>query len=289
MLAELNSTGLMYSRCRQQLRGFTTTPRAPSGHSRWSKIKHDKAKVDSQKNKARSVFSQEIATASRLFGGDPNANPRLADLITKAKREGFAKASIEAAIARGQGRSLSGANLESVTVEGMLPNNVAVIVECETDNKLRTLAGVRLVIKEHGGSTTPTSYLFTKKGVVTFEKKDGVGVEEVLEAALEAGAIDVEQDEVDRIVVSSEPEDLRSVGDALSKALHLSIATSKIISDPNEDTKVGVGSEEVAGELMEFLDELQEKESSVQSVAINVSQGSLKPDAWRDLMARITS
>lgn len=275
--------------CRLQLRSFSSSQYAGSGHSRWSKIKHDKAVVDSRKNKARSIFSQEIATASKLFGGDPNSNPRLADLITKAKREGFAKASIEAAIARGQGRSISGANLENVTVEGILPNNVAVIVECETDNKLRTLAEVRLAIKEHGGTTTPTSYLFTKKGVITFEKKDGVGVEEVLEAALEAGATDVEQDEDGRVVVSSEPEELRSVGDAVSAALDLSIATSKIIFDPNEDTKIGVQSEEAAGEIVEFLDELQEKESSVQAVAINVAQGDLSPDAWKDLATRIFS
>ncbi|KAF7186592.1 putative transcriptional regulatory protein [Pseudocercospora fuligena] len=275
--------------CRLQLRSFSSSQYAASGHSRWSKIKHDKAVVDSRKNKARSIFSQEIATASKLFGGNPNSNPRLADLITKAKREGFAKASIEAAIARGQGRSISGANLENVTVEGILPNNVAVIVECETDNKLRTLAEVRLAIKEHGGTTTPTSYLFTKKGVITFEKKDGVGLEEVLEAALEAGATDVEQDEDGRVVVSSEPEELRSVGDAVSAALELPIATSKIIFDPNEDTMIGVQNEEAAAEIVEFLDELQEKESSVQAVAINVAQGNLSPDAWKDLATRISS
>ncbi|KXT01563.1 hypothetical protein AC578_6326 [Pseudocercospora eumusae] len=274
---------------RRLIRSFSSTHAAASGHSRWSKIKHDKAVVDSRKNKARSIFSQEIATASKLFGADPNSNPRLADLITKAKREGFAKASIEAAIARGQGRSISGANLENVTVEGILPNNVAVIVECETDSKLRTLAEVRLAIKEHGGTTTPTSYLFTKKGVITFEKKHGLGVEEVLEAALEAGAIDVEQDEDGRVVVTSQPEELRSVGDAVSAALDLPIATSKIIFDPNEDTKVGVQNEEAAGEIVEFLDELQEKESSVQAVAINIAQGDLSPEAWKELVTRISS
>ena len=87
-----------------QLRSFSYSPTPSSGHSRWSKIKHDKLKTDAAKNRQRSLFSQEIATASKFYGPDPNTNPRLADIVTKAKRDGFAKASIEAAIARGQGK-----------------------------------------------------------------------------------------------------------------------------------------------------------------------------------------
>lgn len=279
------NTSYICQRC--QSRSFAASTPLQSGHSRWSKIKHDKGKNDALKNRQRSIFAQEIATASKLFGGDPNSNPRLADLITKAKREGFAKTSIESAIARGQGRSVSGASLENVTVEGILPNNIAVIVECETDGKLRTLAEVRLVIKEHGGSTTPTSYLFSKKGIITFEQKEGVGIDEALEPALEAGAVDVEQDEEGRLVVTTEPADVRAVGDAVSKALELSIATSAIVWDPNEDTKIEVPSEEVASNLEEFLDELQEKEPTLQSVSMNISQGQLATDAWKELQARI--
>ncbi|KAK4631137.1 putative transcriptional regulatory protein [Fulvia fulva] len=273
------------SQCRT--RSFATTPTSLSGHSRWSKIKHDKAKTDSSKNKARSIFSHEIATASRLFGPDPNMNPRLADIITKAKRESFAKASIEAAIARGQGRSLSGHALESVTVEGLLPNNVAVIVECETDGKLRTLAEVRLVIKEAGGSEGKTGYLFTKRGRVVFEAKEGVGMDDVLEPALEAGAQDVTEDDDGKFVVWTEPGDTKHVGEAMTEALSLQIATSDIVSVPNEDTKVAVPSEEAAGELRHFIDQLQEKEASVQSIAMNVSQGNLEADAWNDLRSRL--
>ncbi|KAI5367648.1 putative transcriptional regulator TACO1, integrase-like protein [Septoria linicola] len=270
-------------------RGFAATSQAPSGHNRWSKIQHDKAKVDSRKNKQRSVFAAEISLASKLYGPDPQSNPRLHDLITKAKREGFAKASIEGAIARGQGRSLSGASLENVTIEGILPGNVAVIVECETDSKLRTLAEVRLAIKENGGSTTPTSYLFEKRGIVKFEKKDGVGIDEALEPALEAGATDVEEDAEGRIVVSTEPADLRAAGDAIAKALELQIATSEVVWDPNEDTKVEIPDDDAAAGLCAFLDELQDKEQTVQSIALNVSQGKLDGEAWKDLQARYVS
>ncbi|KAK4505400.1 hypothetical protein PRZ48_003363 [Zasmidium cellare] len=274
-------------RCR--IRSFTTSIPLQSGHNRWSKIKHDKAKADAGKNRQRSIFAQEIATASKLFGPDVNMNPRLADLVTKAKREGFAKASIEAAIARGQGRSLSGASLESVTIEGILPNNVAVIVEAETDNKLRTLAEVRLIIKEQGGSTTPSSYLFAKKGKITLEGKEGLGADEALEAALEAGAADVTEDEDGRVVIWAEPAETRAVGDAISKALDVQIATSEIIWDPNEETRVGVQDQEAADELASFVDKLHERESTVQSISLNVSQGNLSPDAWKELQSQLNA
>lgn len=272
-------------RCHARL--FATTLPSPSGHNRWSKIKHDKGKADAVKNRQRSIFSQELATASRLFGPDLNGNPRLADLITKAKREGFAKASIEAAIARGQGRSLSGLSLESVTVEGMLPGNVGVIVECETDNRLRTLAGLKLSIKESGGTATPCNYLFEKKGRVVFESKEGVGAEEVLEVAIENGATDVEEMEEGGVVVYAAPEDTKAVGEAVAKALELDIRTSEIIWDPNEDTKVALPSEDVAQELEAFVDSVRDKEANIQSVAMNIAQGSLSADTWSDIQSRI--
>jgi transcriptional/translational regulatory protein YebC/TACO1 len=238
-------------------------------------------------NKQRSVFAHEIATASKLYGPELDGNPRLADLVTKAKKAGFLKASIEAAIARGQGRSTSGASLESVTVEGLLPHNIAVIVECETDRKLRTLAEVRTVIKDSGGTSTPTSYLFTKKGRVVLEEKDGVGMDQVLEAALEAGALDVDEDTDGRMVVVTEPDETRAVGDALSKALDVQIATSEIVWDPNEDTKVAIPSESAMDEICKFIDDLRDRDSNVQAIALNANQGSLSNDAWDHLQSRL--
>ena len=276
--------------CRQcRLRPLHSTAALASGHNRWSKIKHDKAKVDASKNRQRSIFAQEIALASKLYGPDPSLNTRLADLITKAKREGFAKTSIEAAVARGQGRSTSGATLESVTIEGILPGNVAVIVECETDNKLRTLADVRLVLKEAGGSVTPSAYLFQKKGRIVFEAKEGVGVEEALEPALEAGAVDVEEGEEGRIVVFTEPGDTRAVGEALNKTLGLQIAASEILWEANEDTSIGVPDGNMAEELNTFVDVLQERESSLQAVAMNVAQGQLEEEPWKELQSRLSN
>lgn len=241
------------------------------------------------KNRQRSIFAQEIATASKLGGADLSLNTRLVDLITKAKREGFAKASIEAAIARGQGRSLSGASLESVTVEGILPNNVAVIVECETDNRLRTLSGVKFVIKDNGGTSTPSSYLFQKKGRVVFEKKDGLDMDQALDAALEAEASDVEEDEDGRLVVSTEPGETKVVGEALAKSLGLEIARSEIMWQPNEETKISLPDEDAAQELSLFVDELQEMEDTVQAVSMNVAQGSLATETWKELQSRLST
>ncbi|KAK0251368.1 hypothetical protein LTS09_013478 [Friedmanniomyces endolithicus] len=258
-----------YTRRQCRLRPLHSTPAVASGHNRWSKIKHDKAKVDASKNRQRSIFAQEIALASKLFGPDPSLNTRLADLITKAKREGFAKTFIEAAVARGQGRSTSGATLESVTIEGILPGNVAVIVECETDNKLRTLAD--------------------KKGRIVFEAREGVGVEEALEPALEAGAVDVEDDGDGRVVIFTEPGDTRAVGDALHKTLGLQIAASEILWEANEDTSIGVPDGNMAEELSTFVDVLQERETSLQAVAMNVAQGQLEEEPWKELQSRLSN
>ncbi|GAB7353425.1 hypothetical protein MBLNU459_g3896t1 [Dothideomycetes sp. NU459] len=274
---------------RRAARCFHGTAPVRSGHSRWSKIKHDKGKVDAARNKRNSIFAQEIATASKLFGADLNANPRLVDLIQDAKSAGFPKANIEAAIARGQGRSLSGASLEAVTVEAILPQNVAVVIDCETDNKLRTLQDVRLIVKSSGGNITPTSYLFTRKGRTVFAKKDDVGVDDVFDPALEAGALDVIEDAEGRVVVFTEPNETKATGETLSASLQLDIASSDIIWDPNHDTRVPLDDESAVHDLGAFVDALQDKEGSVQGVYMNVAQGSIEEGAWADLQSRITA
>ncbi|KAK5194224.1 hypothetical protein LTR16_007105, partial [Cryomyces antarcticus] len=201
------------------------------------------------------------ANIKAVYGSDPNINPRLAHAIATAKKSGFAKASIEAAIARGQGVSASGAKLESLTIEAILPPSVAVVIDCETDNKLRTLADVRLLIKHHEGSVTPTNYLFAKRGRIVFQK-EGIGADEVLEGALDAGALDVTEDAEGKVVVYTEPNDTKATAETLSSLLGLEAERSDIIWDPNVDTKVGLEDEQSVKDLSDFVEELQEKESS---------------------------
>ncbi|KAF2742929.1 DUF28-domain-containing protein [Sporormia fimetaria CBS 119925] len=253
-------------------RTFTTSTAVCSGHSKWASIKHDKGKNDKAKGNTRALLAKDISNAVKLGGPDPNSNPRLALAIQKAKKSAVPKAGIEAAIARGQGLSPTGAALESVTLEAMLPPAIATVIECQTDNKLRTLADLRLLVKESGGNVTPVNYMFEKKGRIIFHKKDGVGADEVLEPALEAGVLDVTEDEQGRVIVYTEPADTTTTAESLSQTLAMEIAESEIIYDPNEDTKVDVENDAEAEQLSKFLDDVQEI-AGVQAVYTNVKGG----------------
>lgn len=177
-------------------------------------------------------------------------NSRLADVITKAKKIGFPKASIENAISRGQGLSASGVALENVTIEAMVPPSVAVIIECQTDSKPRTLADMRLAIKEAGGNVTPTNHLFERKGRVVFENSLNIGETDIFDRAIEAGAIDVEVEEEGDVVVTTKPSQTTAVASALAQSSGFKIKSSDIIWDPKEDMMVDVPS---LGELVTFL------------------------------------
>ncbi|TAQ89251.1 hypothetical protein B7494_g2418 [Chlorociboria aeruginascens] len=200
---------------------------------------------------------------------------------------GFPKASMEAAIARGQGRSISGAALENVTLEVIVPPSVAMIVDAETDNRNRTLADLRAIVKRHGGSVTPTTYLFQKKGRISFEKDDrNLGVDEVLEEAIEAGAEDVEADDEGNIVVWTEPNKTTAAAKALLTKLDLKVQSSDIIWDANNDTKVALEPGDAVQTLIGFIDALQE-EPNILGVYANVAQGSLGDKEWEALQGRL--
>ena len=144
-------------------------------------------------------------------------------------------------------------------------------------------------MKKIGASATPSSYLFRKSGRITFEQLDGVGIDEAIEHCLDAGASDVDEGENGRLVVSTEPEDTKHVGETVGRALGLQIATSEILWSPNEDTKVHLPSDEAAQELSSFVDELQDKEPSVQAVSMNVAQGNLSDEIWKELQSRLSA
>jgi len=202
---------------------------------------------------------------------------------------GIPKASMEAAIARGQGRSTSGAALENLTLEVIMPPQVAMVIDIETDNRARSLMELRFVVKFHGGTVSPTSYLFTKKGRVSFEKDErNLGVDEVLDEAIEAGAEDVETDEDGNIIVWTEPQGTSAASQALMKSLDLKIQSSEIIWDANEDTMVKLDSTDAVNALSEFLDALQEN-TSVQGVYANIAKGSIEDGAWEDLKMKLAA
>lgn len=144
-------------------------------------------------------------------------------------------------------------------------------------------------VKEAGGNATPVSYLFTKKGRIVFEAKEGVGIDEVLEPALEAGAVDVDEED-GAVVATTEPSDTKAVGEALTQALGLQIELSEIFWDVNEDTVVDVDSESTVKDLLSFVDLLESKEGGgVVGIYLNIRKGEAIVDdgAWADLMDRI--
>jgi transcriptional/translational regulatory protein YebC/TACO1 len=198
---------------------------------------------------------------------------------------------MEAAINRGQGKSASGAALEYVMLEAIMPPQVAMIIEAESDNSKRTLGDLKLVIKKAGGISTPTSYLFEKRGRIFFEEDEKLGVDDVLDEAIEAGAEDVEADEDNRIVVWTEPSKTTSAAVALQERLGLKVATSDVVWDANEDTKVPLDAEEhrdALKALKECIDKLRDTDN-IQGVYANVAQGNMGEEDWEEIQDRLDS
>ncbi|KFY33571.1 hypothetical protein V494_07532 [Pseudogymnoascus sp. VKM F-4513 (FW-928)] len=290
-MASLSPRGLQFLRKSRKFSGyvcpkcasFSTYPTLQSGHNRWSKIKHDKAGVDAKKHVLRSMLSRDIAQASKLYGADPRTNPTLANVLVQAKKAGFPKASQEAAIARGQGQSASGASLESLTIEAIMPPSIAMVIDIETDNKARALQELRHEVKRYGGTVTPTSYLFKRRGRVQFGKDErGLGVDEVLDEAIEAGADDVEVDDDGNLIVWTEPSGTIAAAKSLAESFKLTIESSDILWDPNEDTLVPLDSEGALTSLKNLVNALQE-DQSVQGIYVNISQGKVSDETWAEL------
>jgi transcriptional/translational regulatory protein YebC/TACO1 len=215
-------------------------------------------------------------------------NARLQLAITTAKKSAVPKASIEAAIARGQGLSATGAALEVLTLEALFPPSIATIIECQTDNKLRALAELRLIVKEAGGQVVSNvGFMFEKKGRIILAKKENVGVDEVLEPALDVGALDVFEDEEGRVVLFTEPAQTNKIAESLAKQLEMEVEESGVIYDPNEDTKVPLDDEGAAKELSErFLDKLQDVQG-IQGIYTNWSKGTISDEIWEELSSKV--
>ena len=212
-----------------------------------------------------------MAFADREQDGGPNPdfNSRLVTAITAAKKGALSKTSIESAIAKGQGKSLSGAALESVLIEAMLPFSVAMIVECQTDQKARVLQDIRHIISRHGGTVTPTAYLFEKKGRIVFDKHYSLNVDDILEEAIEAGALDVDLNDDGQLLVDTEPSAISSVAQSLAGTFKLSVQRSSIIYDPSKETMVSLNDDQA--QQLENVISLLDEDPSVQDVYVNAT------------------
>ncbi len=186
-----------------------------SGHSKWSTIKRKKGAVDAKRGKIFGRLTKEITVAARLGGADPGGNPRLRAAIAAAKAENLPKDNIHKAIRKGSGEG-GGAALEEVILEGYGPAGVALMVESLTDNKNRTISDVRYLLTKYGGNLGEpgcVAWMFDKKGVIVFDR-ESVKEDELLEAALECGAEDLQSDET-QFEVLTDPAGFVEVKEAL--------------------------------------------------------------------------
>ncbi|MEN3363071.1 MAG: hypothetical protein V7606_345 [Burkholderiales bacterium] len=189
-----------------------------AGHSKWANIKHKKAATDAKRGKIWTRLIKEITVAARLGGGDIASNPRLRLAIDKAADANMPKDNVTRAIQRGSG-GLEGVNYEEIRYEGYGINGAAIIVDCMTDNRVRTVAEVRHAFSKFGGNMGTegsVAFLFKHCGQLFFAPV--VNEDALMEAALEAGAEDVLTDDEGGIEVITPPHDLSAVKDALEKA-----------------------------------------------------------------------
>ncbi|CAH1536958.1 putative transcriptional regulator YebC [Vibrio jasicida] len=189
-----------------------------AGHSKWANIRHRKAAQDAKRGKIFTKLIREIVVAAKEGGGEADNNPRLRAAIDKALSNNMTRDTVNRAVSRGAGGE-GDDNMETVIYEGYGPGGTAVMVECMTDNRNRTVSGVRHAFSKSGGNLGTdgsVNYLFDKKGVISYAS--GLDEDEVMEVALESGADDIEASEDGSIDVYTAPADFGSVKDALDAA-----------------------------------------------------------------------
>ncbi len=228
-----------------------------SGHSKWSTIKRKKGAVDAKRGKIFGRLAKEITVAARLGGGDPAGNPRLRAAVTAARTENMPNDNITRAIRRGTGEG-GAAALEEVVLEGYGPEGVALMVETLTDNKNRTVSDVRHLITKYGGSLGEpgcVAWMFDKKGVIVFER-DAVKEDDLLEAALESGAEDLQSDE-SQFEVLTDPSSFVEVKEGLeSRGFKPALAEVQL----RPKTTVRLEEEKSAQQVLKLVEVLEEHE-----------------------------
>jgi YebC/PmpR family DNA-binding regulatory protein len=225
-----------------------------SGHSKWHTIKHKKGAADAKRGKLFTRLIKELSVAARNGGGDPGMNPRLRTIIADAKAANMPRENIERAIRRGTGEE-PGVSYEEITYEGYGPGGVALMIESVTDNKNRTVGEIRHLLGKYNGNLAAensVAWMFTRKGQVVVEKT-GADEETLLNAALEAGADDM-NDDGDAWEIVSAPESFEAVRDAV-KALGVEPAAAQVAMVPQNYIKLEGSDARTMLKLMEMLDE----------------------------------
>ncbi len=248
-----------------------------AGHSKWANIQHRKKAQDAKRGKLFTKLIREITTAAREGGGDPDANPRLRLAVDKALGANMQKDTVERAINRGAGNT-DGDNFEEVRYEGYGPSGVAVMVDCLTDNRNRTVSEVRFAFSKCGGNLGTdgsVAYLFAKSGVISYAA-EGADEDRIMEAALEAGAEDIVTSDDGSVEVLTSVEDFIAVKEALVEA-GLTPESAEVTMRPS--TMATIDDADAAKSLVKLLDLLEDLDD-VQNVYSNV-------DFTDDVMAQL--
>jgi len=237
-----------------------------SGHNKWSSIKHKKAAVDAKRGKIFTRFIREITVAARAGGDDPDANPRLRSAITAAKGVNMPKDNIDRAVSRGAGGD-EGSNIDEIRYEGYGQAGVAILVDCMTDNRNRTVSDVRSAFNKgggHMGESGCVSWMFHQKGQFLFDRET-TDEEIIMEIAMDAGADDIQDRPGEGCIeVTAEPGNFTTVQDAFEEA-GLAPQVAEIAWIPESSIEVeGETAEKLLG-LIERLEELDD----VQNVYAN--------------------
>jgi len=243
-----------------------------SGHSKWKNIQGKKGKTDAKRGKIFTKIGKEISMAAKVGGGNPDLNAKLRDVVAKAKAANMPLDTVTRAIKKGSGE-MEGINFEEIVYEGYGPNGVAIIVNTLTDNKNRTAANVRYTFDRSGGnlgSLGCVSFMFLKKGQIFIERKDGIDEDELMMAALEAGAEDFNaEEEVFEIITSY--EDFSHVREILEKAGY-EFASAENTMIPDTYAELDMAGAEAVQKLIDKL----EDDDDVQDVYHNAEF----PEEW---------
>ncbi len=225
-----------------------------AGHSKWANIQHRKKAVDAKRGKIFTRINRELSVAARAGGSDPDANPRLRLAIEKANAANMPKDTIERTIKKAAGE-LEGVNYEEIRYEGYAQGGVAVMIDCLSDNRNRTVSEVRHAFSKHGGNLGTdgsVSYLFSKIGVLNFAPS--TSEDEVMEVALEAGADDIVTGEDGSIEVLTSPETFSGINAAM-EAAGIRPANAEVTMRASMEVELDV---ETGQKVLRFLDILED-------------------------------
>lgn len=239
-----------------------------AGHSKWANIRHRKGKQDAKRGKLFTRLIREITVAARLGGGDASSNPRLRAAIDNALSNNMTKDTIERAVKKGVGGQ-EGDNYDEIRYEGYGPGGIAVMVDCMTDNRNRTVGEVRHAFTKCGGNLGTdgsVAYMFTKVGLLSYSSE--VGEDLVMEAALEAGAEDVVVNDDGSIDVLTNPDVFSDVKQLMDEA-GLQAENAEVTMRPDTNAQLDANDAQKMVRLLDMLEELDDVQQVYSNAAIS--------------------